>query len=116
MFIEASILHSAKVQQNGYLCNSRFVKVVKRTSSLRLVDDGHSLCSAKDALNQGVAFRDGGFVLCVDMFSHSVAGIAVPQCRSQILSRMSGICHLTYTDLTERFVQSVLVGLTSRIE
>ena len=58
MFIEASIFHIAKVQQNGYLCNSRFVKVVKRTSSLRLVDDGHSLCSAKDALNQGVTFRD----------------------------------------------------------
>ena len=56
--LKTSIFHVTKLLKNGYLCNSRFVKVVKRTSSLRLVDDRHSLCSAKDALNQGVTFRD----------------------------------------------------------
>jgi len=30
--LKTSIFHSAKLRKNGYLCNSRFVKVVKRAS------------------------------------------------------------------------------------
>ena len=64
--LNSSIFHIAKVQQNGYLCNSRFVKVVKRTSSLRLVDDGQP--SALAVLGDGEVNPPAGAVALDDDF------------------------------------------------